>query len=147
DYVIVGSVKLPRRKTEKQEKETAKVPPEAKGETVDLPMTVLQQLQAQMDALQNQVNALQAERNSTASEQKTTYSAPFLSSPALKVHHRQFFVAIPYSKPWSKSLQDILRDICKNLNMKALVAKEMNERFVPHDIWTGITGPGSSLRT
>lgn len=63
DYVVVGSVKLPRRKTENQEKETAKVPREAKGETVDLPMTVLQQLQAQMDALQNQVNALQAERN------------------------------------------------------------------------------------
>jgi hypothetical protein len=26
--------------------------------------------------------------------------------------------------------------------MKALVAKEMNGRFVPHDIWTGITGSG-----
>jgi hypothetical protein len=127
DYVVVGSVRLPRRHTEKQE--TAKVPPEAKGETVDLPMTVLQQLQAQMDALQNQVNALQEQRNSPASEQKTTYSAPFLGSGALKVDHRQCFVAIPYSKPWSKSLQNILSDICKEPKYESSCSQR-NERAI-----------------
>ncbi len=49
------------------------------------------------------------------------------------------FVAMPYSKDWSKALEDILLDICRDSGMRLLVAKNMDGRFIPNDIWRGIT--------
>lgn len=49
------------------------------------------------------------------------------------------FVAMPYSKDWSKALEDILLDICKGAGIRLAIAKNMDGRFIPHDIWQGIT--------
>ena len=46
---------------------------------------------------------------------------------------------MPYSKEWSTALETTLLDICKSAAMRLLVAKGMDGRFVPNDIWHGIT--------
>jgi len=46
---------------------------------------------------------------------------------------------MPYSKDWSKALEDTLLDICKSAGLELLIAKNMEGRFIPHDIWQGIT--------
>ena len=65
--------------------------------------------------------------------------ALFLGPPAASSHDDLCFVAMPYSKDWSKALEDILLDICAGSGMRLIIAKNMNGRFIPHDIWQGIT--------
>jgi hypothetical protein len=68
--------------------------------------------------------------------------AGFLGPMANKVDAEVCFVAMPYSRSWSKALEETLVDICKTVGFKILIAKDMNGRFVPHDIWQGITSAG-----
>lgn len=65
--------------------------------------------------------------------------ASFLGPTAVSLEKDLCFVAMPYSKDWSKALEDILLDICKGSGMRLLIAKNMDGRFIPHDIWQGIT--------
>ncbi len=65
--------------------------------------------------------------------------ALFLGPPAVSLEKDLCFVAMPYSKDWSKALEDILLDICTGSGMRLLIAKNMGGRFIPHDIWQGIT--------
>jgi hypothetical protein len=69
----------------------------------------------------------------------STRPALFLGPSAVSVEEDLCFVAMPYSKEWSKALEDILLDICKGSGMRLLIAKNMEGRFIPHDIWQGIT--------
>src|SRR5262249_54786566 len=64
--------------------------------------------------------------------------AAFLGPTAAALEKDLCFVAMPYSKDWSKALEDILLDICKGSGMRLLIAKNMDGRFIPHDIWQGI---------
>jgi len=65
--------------------------------------------------------------------------ASFLGPAADTLENDLCFVAMPYSKDWSNALEDILLDMCKSSGMKLLIAKNMDGRFIPHDIWQGIT--------
>ena len=75
---------------------------------------------------------------SVAPAESVARSALFLG-PAATLEADLCFVAMPYSQEWSKALEDILLDICKVAGMRLLIAKNMDGRFVPHDIWQGIT--------
>jgi hypothetical protein len=68
--------------------------------------------------------------------------APFLGPLADGIDPSQCFVIMPYSERWSKALEQILSEICRNESVKLSIAKNMDNRFIPHDIWRGITGSG-----
>ena len=89
-----------------------------------------------------------AEMRDQFERSKPSYEEPNLSSvrvasflgPAATAQEKDLcFVAMPYSQEWSKALEDILLDICKAAGMRLLIAKHMDGRFIPHDIWQGIT--------
>ena len=69
----------------------------------------------------------------------STRPALFLGPAAHASEKGLCFVAMPYSKEWSEGLQDTLLDICKSSGLELLIAKNMDGRFIPHDIWQGIT--------
>jgi hypothetical protein len=52
---------------------------------------------------------------------------------------RSVFVIMPYSAPHSIGLQKILIEVCARTGMDYTIAKLMNGRFIPQDIWKGIT--------
>jgi hypothetical protein len=71
-----------------------------------------------------------------------TKAAPEFASvwgPRSPVHRRSVFVIMPYSESWSVGLQKILIEVCAKTDMDYTIAKLMNGRFIPQDIWKGIT--------
>lgn len=49
-------------------------------------------------------------------------------------HHNAIFTG------WSKGVETILKEVCELADFEFTIAKEMVGRFIPHDIWEGITG-------
>ena len=47
---------------------------------------------------------------------------------------------MPYSQDWSNAVQTLLQEVCEAAGFEFSIAKEMESRFIPHDIWKGITG-------
>ena len=47
---------------------------------------------------------------------------------------------MPYSQDWSNAVETILQEACKGADLELEIAKAMDGRFIPHDIWQGITG-------
>jgi len=69
-------------------------------------------------------------------------AAPEVASiwgPPSPVDARSVFVIMPYSESWSVGLQKILIEVCAKTDMDYTIAKLMNGRFIPQDIWKGIT--------
>jgi hypothetical protein len=69
-------------------------------------------------------------------------AAPEVASiwgPPSPVDPRSVFVIMPYSESWSVGLQKILIEVCAKTDMDYTIAKLMNGRFIPQDIWKGIT--------
>jgi len=69
-------------------------------------------------------------------------AAPEVASiwgPPAHVDARSVFVIMPYSESWSVGLQKILIEVCAKTDMDYTIAKLMNGRFIPQDIWKGIT--------
>ncbi|MET0649520.1 MAG: DUF4062 domain-containing protein [Pyrinomonadaceae bacterium] len=81
----------------------------------------------------------QSHSNPDATVVSSNRHAAFLGPPAAALEKDLCFVAMPYSKDWSKALEGILLDICKSSGMRLLIARNMDGRFIPHDIWQGIT--------
>lgn len=52
------------------------------------------------------------------------------------------FVIMPYSESWSPAVEQIISEVCKENEISCLIAKNMDGRFIPNDIWKGITGSG-----
>ena len=96
----------------------------------------LNSLRTSVAEIRDRVEQSRSESNTNSGS--LSRSASFLG-PAAALEEDLCFVAMPYSKDWSKALEDILLDICKSSGMKLLIAKNMDGRFVPHDIWQGIT--------
>jgi Domain of unknown function (DUF4062) len=94
-------------------------------------------LRTQVGEIREQIEGARSSPNHAAGP--ATRPAAFLGTPAEKPEEDLCFVAMPYSKEWSKSLEDTLLDICKGSGMRLLVAKNMDGRFIPNDIWQGIT--------
>lgn len=66
--------------------------------------------------------------------------AAFLGRPASHVDENRCFIAMPYSTDWSIPLEKTLVEICAACDMTPVIAKHMGGRFIPNDIWQGITG-------
>ena len=96
-----------------------------------------------LNSLRSQIAEIREQLDVTRSKAFTsgtsTSPALFLGAPAESSESDVCFVAMPYSKEWSNALEGTLLDICKSCGMKLLVAKYMEGRFIPNDIWRGIT--------
>lgn len=69
-------------------------------------------------------------------------SAEFLGMPASNVKQNKCFVIMPYSEKWSNAVERIILEICNEVEFEFSIAKSMEGRFIPNDIWRGITGAG-----
>jgi hypothetical protein len=119
---------------------------ETQGENGDVLLRIedhLESLRSTIGQLQVQVeSAYRAKEGAPPDGGARVRPASFLGPMAKDVESMTCFVAMPYSKVWSQSLELTLMDICKSLDLKVLVAKNMDGRFIPHDIWQGITSAG-----
>jgi phosphoserine phosphatase len=71
-----------------------------------------------------------------------TRAAEFLGPGAASTNPTRCFVIMPYSERWSNDVQKIILEACKEVGFEFTIAKSMEGRFVPNDIWNGITGAG-----
>jgi hypothetical protein len=67
--------------------------------------------------------------------------ADFLGAPSMADLYK-CFVIMPYSERWSQAVERTILEICQQLDLKFSIAKNMEGRFIPNDIWRGITGAG-----
>jgi hypothetical protein len=67
--------------------------------------------------------------------------ADFLG-PASPMDPNRCFVIMPYSQDWSGAVERIILEVCMGVGLEFEIAKNMPSRFVPHDIWRGITAAG-----
>jgi hypothetical protein len=120
------------------------------GKTADLRTTdrardqFLINIEKHLNFLRSEVAEIRGQIETAQSSSKhtldpSTHAAAFLGTPSETAEEDLCFVAMPYSQEWSKALEDTLLDICKDSGMRLLVAKNMDGRFIPSDIWQGIT--------
>ncbi|HKQ08159.1 MAG TPA: hypothetical protein VJ464_23740 [Blastocatellia bacterium] len=124
------SFRLTQEKIAELQKELVGIQESASDDTATVPLRMLQEIQDQLSALKN-------ERQSPSGHHS---AAPFLGPPASAISANQCFIIMPYSQEWSIGVETILREVCKDAGFEFLIAKEMEGRFVPYDIWKGITG-------
>lgn len=91
--------------------------------------------------IQDQLSVWRKELELSAKERRR-YSASFLGPEAESVIRNRCFVVMPYSQDWSKAVESILCSCCEDAGLKFAIAKAMEGRFIPYDIWQGITGCG-----
>jgi hypothetical protein len=140
NFVIVGGNRLPIRKIQKPKEEITNEHPEPEVDGVGIPVSVMEEIKEEIGSLRKQVEDLKQKVDSRPSEQPNTPHAEFLGRGAREVDPYQCFIAMPYSKSWSSSIEKLLKESCQIAGMKAVVAKNMDGRVVAHDIWEGITG-------
>jgi len=68
--------------------------------------------------------------------------ADFLGIPASFIDPQRCFVIMPYSEKWSGAVERIILEVCTEVGLDFQIAKNMEGRFIPNDIWRGITGAG-----
>jgi hypothetical protein len=68
--------------------------------------------------------------------------AKFLGVLADSVKYNQCFIVMPYTQEWSLAVENIIKQSCENAGFTCVIAKQMDGRYIPHDIWSGITGSG-----
>lgn len=69
-------------------------------------------------------------------------AADFLGPGAVSTNPTRCFVIMPYSERWSADVEKIILEVCSEVGLEFTIAKSMEGRFIPHDIWNGITGAG-----
>lgn len=89
-----------------------------------------------LQSIQKQLAELKEERLAPA---QLHTPATFLGPTANSITANRCFVIMPYSQPWSEAVETILRQVCASCDFEFSIAKEMEGRFIPHDIWKGIT--------
>jgi ABC-type amino acid transport substrate-binding protein len=67
--------------------------------------------------------------------------AEFLGAAA-PAEPRTCFVVMPYSQDWSSAVEKIILEACTLVGLDFEIAKNMPGRFIPNDIWRGITRAG-----
>jgi Domain of unknown function (DUF4062) len=75
-------------------------------------------------------------------KRSNTRAAEFLGPGAASTKPSRCFVIMPYSVRWSEDVEKIILEVCTEIGFEFTIAKSMEGRFVPHDIWNGITGAG-----
>lgn len=104
----------------------------AEKEPVNVSAKMLRDIQEQLSAWRKELSAKETRRN----------SASFLGSEAESIIRNRCFIVMPYSQDWSQAVQSILRSCCEDTGLEFKIAKAMEGRFIPYDIWQGITSSG-----
>jgi hypothetical protein len=81
-------------------------------------------------------------QTNTDVERPGNRTAAFLGPGAVSTNPGRCFVIMPYSERWSADVEKIILEVCNEVGLEFTIAKSMEGRFVPHDIWNGITGAG-----
>lgn len=102
----------------------------------------LRSMRAEMAALQQTVaDSLRRSSDASPGIIPQSAAADFLG-PAAALEPLSCFVIMPYSQKWSDAVQRIILEICGQVGLSFQIAKNMEGRFIPHDIWRGITAAG-----
>lgn len=122
-------------------------PPEA-----EVPDVTLADVVGELKAVRTEVSLLQqmvAETFRRPTDSGTSASggvradpADFLGAAAGFVDPCRCFVIMPYSEHWSGAVERIILEICTEVGLEFSIAKNMEGRFIPNDIWRGVTGAG-----
>jgi len=102
----------------------------AEKEPVNVSAQMLRDIQDQLSAW----------REELSTKERRRYAASFLGSEADSVIRNRCFVLMPYLQDWSNAVEAILQEACEAAGLEFEIAKAMDGRFIPHDIWQGITG-------
>ncbi|MEW5841957.1 MAG: hypothetical protein AB1775_01700, partial [Bacteroidota bacterium] len=97
------------------------------NEEVSIPLKILSDIQTQLREIQSE------------NKYPKYNSAEFLGPPASNMNSKNCFVIMPYKEEWSEAVEEIINDTCKEVGLEFKIAKTMNGRFIPNDIWVGIT--------
>ncbi|KAF0109038.1 MAG: hypothetical protein FD146_82 [Anaerolineaceae bacterium] len=112
--------------------------------TLDNVMSELKSLRSDLSVLQ-QLSAQQGQVNTINYSQESPLDikpADFLGNAEKSINYSRCFVIMPYSERWSAGLEKILSEICQEVGIEFIIAKTMDGRFIPYDIWRGVTGSG-----
>jgi hypothetical protein len=121
------------------------VAPERPVTSTDDVLSELKAMRVEFSALQQLIGdslRRSTPASSTVSQNPNASSADFLGPPAAIVDRERCFVIMPYSQKWSGAVERIILEVCGEVGLTFEIAKNMEGRFIPHDIWRGITGAG-----
>lgn len=118
-------------------------PASAAGSTAEV-LNELKGLRAELSVLQQLVSdgLPRPERRSIDPGGGSTMTPAEFLGPAFPTEQNRCFVIMPYSQDWSGAVERIILEVCTALGFEFEIAKNMPGRFIPHDIWRGITGAG-----
>ena len=123
---------LTQEKIASLQKELTVIQKGASDNNVVVPLNILKEIQDQLAAWKKEAKVADFRYK----------PAQFLGPISSSVKADQCFIVIPYSESWSKGVEAILKESCEAAGFEFTIAKTMEGRFVPHDIWHGITGSG-----
>ncbi len=98
-------------------------------ESVAVPIKLLEQIKEQLNERQRDTKRIE----------QLYKNAEFLGSPSTEDATNSCFVIMPYSQEWSAGVEKLIKEVCNDVGFEFRIAKTMEKRFVPHDIWQGIT--------
>ena len=118
-------------------------PASAAGSTAEV-LNELKGLRAELSVLQQLVadGMRRPERTSIDPGGGSTMTPADFLGPAFPTEKNRCFVIMPYSQDWSGAVERIILEVCMDVGLEFEIAKNMPGRFVPYDIWRGITGAG-----
>jgi hypothetical protein len=127
------------------------IPPEPPGVTTPPEVTLadvleeLKRVRAEVSSLQQILAEGQRDyrgHNTDENAGSILQPAEFLGAPSRLTDRYKCFVIMPYSEGWSQAVERTILEVCQKLDFKFSIAKSMEGRFIPNDIWRGITGSG-----
>ena len=127
------------------------IPPEPPGVTTPPEVTLadvleeLKRVRTDVSSLQQILAEGQRDFRDHSTDENTgsiLRPADFLGAPSRSTDRYKCFVIMPYSEGWSQAVERTILEVCQKLDFKFSIAKNMEGRFIPNDIWRGITGAG-----
>jgi hypothetical protein len=127
------------------------IPPEPPGVTTPPEVTLadvleeLKRVRTDVSSLQQILAEGQRDFRDHSTDENTgsiLRPADFLGAPSRSTDRYKCFVIMPYSERWSQAVERTILEVCQKLDFKFSIAKNMEGRFIPNDIWRGITGAG-----
>jgi hypothetical protein len=124
------SLSLTHEQIASLKKELSSIQENASDESAVVPLRILKEIQEQLTARQQEKEAASMFNK----------PAEFLGPLASSVKHDRCFIIMPYSETWSKGVEIVLKESCDDTEFEFTIAKTMEGRYVPRDIWQGISG-------
>lgn len=126
---------------------TKYIPPEVekgKKATIDNILYEVKTLKSQVDLLTEIVLQSKSLQGNIQTEimNFNVQPAEFLGPIEQSINYSKCFIIMPYSESWSEAVEKIIQEICEKVELKFEIAKNMKGRFIPQDIFQGITSSG-----